>query len=439
MPPEAPCAEPEAPVVSQDAAGSGASDAVPWISIVTPCRDGMPFLPFAVADMARNTGVHLEMLVCDDGSKDGSKEWLAALSAELGGGCEEGFVTPDPIRVLGNDRLQGPDSESRSHVKDIPWDSDVPEDHPPTVAEVAQMVRANGHRFVFLSSGGGGQGSAQNLCLQKASCQWLSLMDADDRCPETRFRELYDALKANPAWDGVVSQVKIFGIVSDGMNRYVEWQNSIRSPEAHLNSRFVEIPALHQTGLYPTSLIRDSLGGYRDLPSWPIDIDTWMRLGELGVKIGKIDRPLYGWRQHFLQSTRTHGRCSLESLRKCKAHFLKRILPADVDRMEVWSTGATLQKWHASFKEVEDTSRPVAVDLIEYSMPGRKRGGAKRRSDGVPVEDVVEIPTDKRTEVGECKGHVARLFVFGSDAIRQKIRGQVEKEGRMETKDWFAA
>merc|ERR1711988_252933 len=158
--------------------------------------------------------------------------------------------------------------------------------------------------------------------------------------------------------------------------------------------------------------------------------------GELGTKIGKIDRALYGWRQHFLQSTRTHGRCSLESLRKCKAHFLKRSLPKDVDRIEVWSTGATLQKWHAAFKEIADESRPIAVDLIEFSQPGRKRGGAKRRSDGVPVEDADSVPVkDTRTEVsGECSPNVARLFVFGSDAIRQKIRVQVEKDGRLETR-----
>lgn len=267
-------------------------------------------------------------------------------------------------------------------------------------------------------------------------------MDADDRCPERRFKELYDALSTHKEWDGVVSQVKIFGVVSDGMNRYVEWQNSIRSPESHLNSRFIEIPALHQTGLYPTALLRDKLGGYRDLPSWPIDIDTWMRLGEMGVKVGKIDRPLYGWRQHFLQSTRTHGRCSLESLRKCKAHFLKRVLPVDVDTIEVWSTGATLQKWHAAFAEIADESdsRSVKVNLIEFSQPGRKRGGAKRKVDGAIVPDEAAlIPVEKRTEIEPAQPNVARLFVFGSDSIRQRIRGQLEKEGRLETKDWFAA
>ena len=101
-------------------------------------------------------------------------------------------------------------------------------------------------------------------------------------------------------------------------------------------NRFVEIPGLHQSGLYPRraknppeerkrlrkkpwncpfsesrSLLWQKLQGYRDLPGWPIDIDTWMRpgcedfestvmslqprcferrLAESGARIGKVGR-----------------------------------------------------------------------------------------------------------------------------------------------------
>ena len=43
---------------------------------------GMPFLPWAVDDLA-NSSVALEVLICDDGSRDGSTEWLETLRSRL--------------------------------------------------------------------------------------------------------------------------------------------------------------------------------------------------------------------------------------------------------------------------------------------------------------------------------------------------------------------
>merc|ERR1711972_169031 len=109
-------------------------------------------------------------------------------------------------------------------------------------------------------------------------------MDADDRCPPERFKVLLDAymVAREKGWDGVCSASCAFGTVSEGMDRYVAWQNGLLDPKDHLENRFVEIPALHQTGIYPRELLVGRLGGYRDLPDWPIDLDTWMRMGELG-------------------------------------------------------------------------------------------------------------------------------------------------------------
>ena len=154
-------------------------------------------------------------------------------------------------------------------------------------------------------------------------------MDADDRCVPERFRTLLSALEEHKDWHAVCSQVRIFGAVSEGMESYVCWQNALLEPSELMAQRFVEIPGLHQSGLYPRELLSETLKGYRDLPTWPIDIDTWMRLAEASVAVGKVPSELYGWRQHTLQSTRNHGRCGLERLRRCKAHFLLRSLPKE--------------------------------------------------------------------------------------------------------------
>lgn len=47
------------------------------VSIVMPVMNGMPWLPEAVESVRRQPGP-VELIVCDGGSKDGSREWLTA-------------------------------------------------------------------------------------------------------------------------------------------------------------------------------------------------------------------------------------------------------------------------------------------------------------------------------------------------------------------------
>ncbi len=155
----------------------------------------------------------------------------------------------------------------------------------------------------------------------------------------------------------MISQWEIARRDSPTRRRYVEWQNGLLTPAAMASARFVELPALRQTGLYRRAALdalRCPVGGgdaetYHDLVEWPIDSDFWYRWFEAGFVAGKvrprnlimIDRalihrfprvryrqvdapPLYRWRQHAGQHTRTQGRCSLASLRACKVHFLLR-------------------------------------------------------------------------------------------------------------------
>jgi len=49
--------------------------------------------------------------------------------------------------------------------------------------------------------------------------------------------------------------------------------------------------------------------------------------------------PLFGWRQHPRQHTRTHGRLSLDSLRRVKAHFVMRGPGAGATQLQVRPTG----------------------------------------------------------------------------------------------------
>ena len=153
-----------------------------------------------------------------------------------------------------------------------------------------------------------------------------------------------------------------------GMGEYVTWQNSLLSPEEMAAGRFIEIPALHQTAIFRRAAVEEVLaasgGRYRDGPAatsaasavavsaasvsaaalsaapaavaapaaaaaaagdaldTPVDLWWWLAFFDCGKRCGKLDGPpLLGWRQHPRQHTRTHGRLSLDNLRRVKVHL----------------------------------------------------------------------------------------------------------------------
>ncbi len=260
----------------------------PAISVLLPVRDGGPYLASAVHDLLAQRDVELEVVAVDDGSRDGSGEWL----------------------------------EARART-----DS----------------------RLLVERSGGGGAAQALDRALARASHPWVAQMEADDRCPPQRLARLAAALTAAPNWAGVVSDAAVFGYQSAGMRRYVDWQNGLTTPHAMAAARFLEIPALHQSGLYRAAALR-ALGGYAGDPRWPLDIEFWMRWHERGLLAGRLCERLYAWRQHPRQSTRTSPLHRPEALRRCKAHYFARG-PGAAGGVDLLGVGATLAAWEASLAE----------------------------------------------------------------------------------------
>ena len=278
------------------------------------------------------------------------------------------------------------------------------------------------------------------------------------------------------------------------MARYVEWQNELLTPAAMRDGRFVELPSLRQTGLFRREALEklrlpavingqpaESVGAaapvpaevqttvvdaavvseasrdarasglltschmevYRDLVAWPVDSDFWFRWYELGLVCGKLGAPaLYLWRQHAGQHTRTQGRCSLENLRKCKVHFLTRHGgPAHAARrVEVWSTGRTLEGW------VDDLRAALgAVAHAGGANDGASDGAIEVRS--VEWKPGAPLPPHWRAAAaaartahggGQCEPGVVRLFAFGMPRAREKARASVGA-GWREGLDWFVA
>ena len=88
-----------------------------------------------------------------------------------------------------------------------------------------------------------------SLALARATAPLIAQMEADDRRPNPRaFALMVDALRAN-GWDGCCSDARPFG-ATGRMSAYCDWQNNLTRPAALAANLFVEIPALHQAGVF---------------------------------------------------------------------------------------------------------------------------------------------------------------------------------------------
>jgi len=320
--------------------------AEPTNSVLLPVRDGGRYLAAAVGDVLAQRDVALELVAIDDGSRDGSGERLEELARR-----------DERLRVIRTEGV-GP-------------------------ARALELGRA------------------------AARAQLIGQMEADDRCPPDRFARLLAALRDHPLWDGVTSRAAVFGFRSEGMRRYVRWQNALLAPESMARARFVEIPALHQTGLCRRAAL-ETVGGFVGASAdggWPLDIDFWMRWFERGLVVGKLPRSLYRWRQHARQSTRTSPAHRLEALRRCKARYFARG-PGRGRAIDVLSVGATLRGFCAELR-------------------------------AAGCDDVRAIEWRPTSPLPATRREAARLFVYGMEPARERAR---VRAGALDPdRDWFAA
>lgn len=269
-------------------------------------------------------------------------------------------------------------------------------------------------RLEVLRGPGRGAAAALQLGLEACEAALVSHMEADDRCPPERLARLAQALADGRDDRGrplaaITSRVEQLGDHSPGMQRYLDWQNGLGTYAELARERFVEIPALHQTGLYRREALV-AAGGYVTRGAWPVDIDFWLRWFEHDLPVAKLADVLYGWRQHPGQSTRGGGSHDLATLRACKLDALRRLHGRDGARpreVVLVGTGESLRAWSEGLRahdvDVTDEQRwkpgmpaPTVDDgallMAVYGMPRARRalraalraaGDARHEPDGL--------------------------------------------------------
>lgn len=252
----------------------------PRVSILMPVHDAAPFLEDCLASIRRQSWTDFEVVVVDDGSRDGSAEIL--------------------------DRCARRDS-----------------------------------RFRVLHAGHRGLVQALNAGLEICRAPLVARMDADDVSHRRRIELQVQAFEEHPDLDVLSCLVWHFPrfAVGEGFRIYESWLNRLRSHGSIMRERFIESPLPHPSVMLRRRLLMD-VGGYRDT-GWPEDYDLWLRLAARGARFRKVERRLLFWRQHPDRLTHHDRRYRLEKFLQCKAHHLVRGPLSKAEIFVLWGAGQT--------------------------------------------------------------------------------------------------
>lgn len=348
----------------------------PRVSVLLPAFNALATLPRAVASIRAQTFTDWELLAVDDGSTDGTAEWLRAQA------------TREP-------------------------------------------------RLKVISQPHAGIVAALNRGLAEARGQLIARMDADDESLPERLAEQVALLDAQPAVGVAGSLVKFVGdhAASQGYALHVDWLNSVVTPEQIALNRFVESPFAHPSVMFRRELATQH-GGYRE-GDFPEDYELWLRWFEAGVHMAKAPRVLLRWHDPPARLSRTDPRYEVESFYRLKAEYLARWLkqhvPAassrrsarlvaeDGDRKSpallVWGAGRVTRK-RVKLLEAHGITVSAYVD-IDPNKLGRSRAGHHVLApDQIPPGAFVLGYVAKRGAREDCRARLTqRSFVEGRDFL----------------------
>jgi glycosyltransferase involved in cell wall biosynthesis len=325
--------------------------------VLLPFRDAARTLPSALSSIRRQTLRELEIVAVDDGSRDEGPE-LVARAARA-----------DPRILL-----------CRQPASGLP---------------------------AALNAGAG-------LC----RAELVARMDADDVAARERLALQCAFLDAHPEVAVVGSRIRIAPrrLVSDGMDRYQRWLNSLLDPASHRRELFVESPLCHPSTTIRRSVL-EAVGGYRADGAWAEDYDLWMRIDEAGGALAKLDRCLLLWRERPGRLTRTAPAYARERFLPLKLHHLKRRLRGRT--VLVWGAGQEGKPWlRALGGERLLEARVVDVDP-------RKLGQWIHGCRVIPPGGLGPPATERLV-----------LVAVGAEGARQEIRAYLAERGYREPEDF---
>jgi len=203
--------------------------------------------------------------------------------------------------------------------------------------ELLRQIAASEPRIVLIVQEPKGIAEALNRGLASCRGEFVARMDADDVMSERRL-ELQSAFLAANRDFGLVSCRVRFGGSEAGYAAHVDWINSLMDPDEMSLRRFVEAPVAHPSVMFRRRLL-DEHGGYRE-GDFPEDYELWLRWLEAGVRFGKVEQELLTWNDPPQRLSRIDPRYSVEAFYTMKLGYLRRWLSAHTAGREIWLWGA---------------------------------------------------------------------------------------------------
>lgn len=279
-----------------------------------------------------------------------------------------------------------------------------------TDATAAVLSHLRDTRLRLVRQAHAGIAAALNTGLAQARGRFIARMDADDRSHPDRLRLQMEMLAAHPELAAVGCLIELFpaDAVRPGMQHYVRWLNSLRTPEGIAHNIFVEMPLLHPSML----LRRDAFtrtGSYRSGP-FPEDYELLLRMYAAGLPFGKVPAVLYFWREHPAKLSRTHAAYSPEAFRALKITCLHQTHLRNGRPFRIWGAGRDGRRF------CRELQAQGCAPLGFVDIDPRKIGHKIR---GLPVLAPEEIPADG----------ALMLVCVGARGARETISRYLQERG----------
>ncbi len=318
---------------------------MPSISVLMPVRDAGPYLAASVASLRRQSFRDFEIVAVDDGSTDGSGEAL-----------ERAARRERRLRVV------------RQPARGLP--------------------------------------EALNTALAAAQSEWIARHDADDLSHPQRLALQRAWLADHPQTDVVGCRVRLLprGFAGAGMRRWVAWHNRLLDHDAMAREALVDSPLAHGTAMMRRDALA-ALGGWREL-GWPEDLDLWLRAIAAGLRLGKVPRALYAWRQHAASATRRDPRYRQQAFDALRVDALRRGLLRRAAELALIGVGRSVERWQANFGAA---GYPARLHLLRRPAPDAL---ARLTRPAVLVYGAPLARRRWRTALRSCGWCEGRDFVF---------------------------
>ena len=283
---------------------------------------------------------------------------------------------------------------------------------------IARAFAADDARILLLeSSTEGGVAEAAKVGCEAASSPLLARMDADDISHRQRFAWQIETLHQENA-DLVTCRVIPKDSLGDGLDRFVNWANTLLRPPDFQRERFVESPVI-QPGVLMKKSSYLKAGGYR-IENGPEDYDLWLRMLASGARFFQAPQALLEWRDSPTRLTRSHEDYSEMQMNATKARYLARLEKVNEFSVVIAGSGP-IGKRLAKLLLAQNVEIKGFFDIAP-----RKIGGTVL---GLPVWDPAELNTRERDSV--LLGCVGR-------GGRDRVRILAKNAGYHEGHDFFA-